>query len=53
MSNDELRQAIEDVNKLTRTTAPDAPLYWDFVKHLRVLMAEQERRATTPMKEQQ
>ena len=53
MNDQDLRQAIEDVNKLTRTTSPDAPLYWDFVKHLRVLMAEQERRATTPIKEQQ
>lgn len=48
MTNDELRQAIEDANKLARTTAPDSPVHNDVVKHLRALLAEQQRRAALP-----
>lgn len=45
MTNEELRQAIEDAYKLARATAPDAAWYGDAVKHLRALLVEQERRA--------
>ena len=45
MTNDELRQAIEDAAKLVRSTAPDSPVYDDTVRHLRALLAEQQRRA--------
>jgi hypothetical protein len=45
MTNDELRQAIEDANKLVRTTAQDSPVHDDIVKHLRALLLEQQRRS--------
>lgn len=45
MTNDELRQAIEDANKLVRTTAADSPVHTDIVRHLRALLTEQQRRA--------
>ena len=45
MTNDELRQAIEDANKLVRTTASDSPVHNDFVKHLRALLTEQQKRS--------
>lgn len=48
MTNDELRQAIEDANKLVRTTAPDSPVHSDVVRHLRALLLEQQRRSATP-----
>lgn len=45
ITNDELRQAIEDANNLVRTTGPDSPVYMDAVMHLRALLLEQQRRA--------
>jgi hypothetical protein len=51
MTNEELRQAIDDANRLARQTAPSAPWYVDAVKHLKALMNEQERRAVTREKE--
>lgn len=48
MTNDELRQAIEDANKLVRTTAPDSPVHADVVNHLRALLLEQQRRSAAP-----
>ena len=47
MTNDELRQAIEDANVRVRTTAPDSPVHDDVVTHLRALLLEQQRRSTT------
>lgn len=49
MTNDELRQAIEDAAKLVRTTASDSPVYHDAVKHMRALLAEQQRRAAVTL----
>jgi hypothetical protein len=45
MTNEELRHAIEDANKLARSTHSSWEWYVDVVKHLRALMVEQQRRA--------
>lgn len=45
MTNDELRQAIEDANKRISTTSSGAAWFGDLVEHLLALMAEQQRRA--------
>ena len=45
MTNDELRQAIEDATKMVRATAPDSPVHGDVVAHLRALLLEQQRRS--------
>ena len=46
MTNDELRQAIEDTNAMCRTTSPNSLVYKDIMNHLRDLLMEQKRRAT-------
>ena len=48
MTNDELRQAIEDANRLVRQVSKDARNYADLCAHLNVLLAEQQRRARMP-----
>jgi len=46
MTNNELRQAIEDANRMVSQVSKDARNYSDLCAHLNALLAEQLRRAT-------
>ena len=48
MTNDELRQAIEDANRMVSQVAKDTRNYADLCAHLNALLAEQQRRAAMP-----
>lgn len=48
MTNDELRQAIEDANRMLSALTKDSRNYGDLLAHMNALLAEQRRRAEAP-----
>ena len=48
MTNDELAQAIDAAERMLRESAPIHPRHAPLLEHLKALLAEQRRRATTP-----